>query len=196
MDDALTAFLTATPVATALADHVGDLAQLFEPELYELPGLLDIPAGWQMVALPSLPRPSRLTVCDSRPGGGYRATEALSVFQFTGMPPRRFASREMERWFEQSKAESVATYSLISPTADVEAVRGTGFVTLANRRVWLQSSFYLAASQQSHEGVLIEQVFVVESDYRARIRDDIADLGDSIQTLFQDRYANTATHTD
>ena len=158
MDDALTALLTATPVAAALAGQVGDLGQLFEPELYELPGLLDIPAGWQIAALPSLPRPSRLTVCDSRPGGGYRATEALSVFQFTGMSPRRFASREMERWFQQCGAESVATYSLIPPTADVEAVRGTGFVTLANRRVWLQSSFYLAASQQSHGGMLIEQV--------------------------------------
>ncbi|TDZ97963.1 hypothetical protein CCUG62472_00992 [Mycobacteroides salmoniphilum] len=75
----------------------------------------------------------------------------------------------------------------------MEAVRCTGFMTLDDRRVWVQSSTYLASSAQlssaqSGVGILIEQVFVVESHYRAQIRDDIADLGDSVQALFQDRY--------
>ncbi|TDZ80103.1 hypothetical protein DE4585_03854 [Mycobacteroides salmoniphilum] len=175
-------------VAAAIQQHVDNLAQVAAPELAEWLAVLDIPRGWDVVALPHEPRPSRLTVCGPRLQGGYLATETLSVFHFSGVAPRRFVARHADRWLVDSGAESVASYSLIPPTADVEAVRCTGFMTLDDRRVWVQSSTYLASSAQSGVGILIEQVFVVESHYRAQIRDDIADLGDSVQALFQDRY--------
>ncbi|SKU19095.1 Uncharacterised protein [Mycobacteroides abscessus subsp. abscessus] len=99
-------------------------------------------------------------------------------------------ARSADRWLVDAGAESVATFSLIPPTVDVEAVRCTGFMTVDSRRVWVQSSIYVAGSTTSGRGILIEQMFVVESGYRARIRDDIADLGDAVQERFINRYTS------
>ncbi|CPS21620.1 Uncharacterised protein [Mycobacteroides abscessus] len=177
-------------VAAAIKSYVNDLSPVVAPELDEWLAELEIPQGWDAVSLPHEPRPSRLTVCGARPEGGYLATETLSLFHFTGVAPRRIVARSADRWLVDAGAESVATFSLIPPTVDVEAVRCTGFMTVDSRRVWVQSSIYVAGSTTSGRGILIEQMFVVESGYRARIRDDIADLGDAVQERFINRYTS------
>ncbi|TDZ82902.1 hypothetical protein DE4585_01694 [Mycobacteroides salmoniphilum] len=180
-------------VAAVIREYVDGLAPVAAPELDEWLNALEIPQGWDAVPLPHEPRPARLTVCGPRPEGGYLATETLSIFHFTGSAPRRFASRYADRWLVDSGAESVGTYSLMPPTVDVEAVRCTGFMTVDDRRVWVQSSIYLAGSPTPGNGILVEQVFIVESGYRARIRDDIADLGDAVQERFVNRCTSIET---
>jgi hypothetical protein len=84
----------------------------------------------------------------------------------------------------------------IAPTdPDISAVRSSGYLSAAGRRIWAQYSTYLAGSPGPGQSVVIEHVVFTDAGCRARLRDDIAELSDTVHEAFLARL-DTAVSRD
>ena len=177
----------ATSVVTELRRHVVGLTQVPTTELTPWLAQLRVPPSWQTgQAQGFAAQPSRIAVCGQRPEGGWNGCETLSVFRFTGSPPAGLLHDHADCILRDLNADSITTYPLTVPTASAsaEAVRSSGYFTIAGRRLWAQYSTYLASDYAQSQGVLVHQVLFIESEYRADLRDDIADLSDEVHQAF------------
>jgi hypothetical protein len=126
-----------------------------------------------------------MTLCGHRPEGGWDGCETISVFAFTGVPPQDVVRENSDCTLCDLHADSITTYTLTAPTdPEVSAVRSSGYFSAVGRRVWAQYSTYLAGSAGPGQGVVIEHVLFVDAGCRARLRDDIAELSDTVHEAF------------
>jgi hypothetical protein len=126
-----------------------------------------------------------MTLCGHRPEGGWDGCETISVFAFTGVPPQDVVRENSDCTLRDLDADSITTYTLNAPTdPEVSAVRSSGYLSAAARRIWAQYSTYLAGSVGPDTGIVIEHVVFIDAGCRARLRDDIADLSDAVHEAF------------
>jgi hypothetical protein len=81
-------------------------------------------------------------------------------------------------------ADSVITREVDAfNSEDTVAVRSSGYLTMADRRLWAQYCTYYAETALHAGFVVVHNVFV-GADVRGRLRDDIAGLTDAVHAAF------------
>lgn len=119
------------------------------------------------------------------PDGSWEGCDTISVFAFTGAPPQGLVRDNANRTLCELGAEDIETPALAaSLIPGVTAVRNSGYVTVASRRVWAQYSTYVAGSEAPGQGMLIEHSLFIESSRRARLTDDITWFSNAVQRAF------------
>jgi hypothetical protein len=181
-----------TPPAmpSSLVDIVGrhhnNLAVIPSEQLQDWLAGLPVPPNWHVGQIDNaVLQPSRVAVYGPLPQGGWAGCETLSAFRFTGHAPIALVIEHSDRTLRDLHADSMATYRLDLPSAEgVAAVRSSGYLTAAGRRVWAQYSTYVRNEMQPFDGLLLYQTLVIDSARRAELRDDIGDLSDAVHAAF------------
>ena len=174
-----------TSMVGVLANHVDGLVQL-RPEKTPWLTRLGVPPGWQVRHLAnSAVEPSRIAVCGEQPGGRWDGCETISVFGFTGIPPKDVVCNNTGRTLRDLAAASI-TIDVVdtTPLTQATAVRSSGYFAVAGLWVWVQHSSYVAGSEEPGQGRLIEHAVFVESGCHARLSDDIAQLTHAVYRAF------------
>jgi hypothetical protein len=109
----------------------------------------------------------------------------MSVFGFTGVAPVDVVRDNADCTLRDLDAEGIITSILaIPPTPGVCAVRSSGYFSTAGLWVWAQYSTYLANSDASGQGRLLQHNMFIESGCRARLSDDIIRVSNAIHYTF------------
>lgn len=147
---------------------------------------LPIPPGWQRGRIDGdALQPTRTLVCGERSQGGWDGCDTLTLYTCSGVVPHE-AILQANAWtLEDFGADGVTTYLLSATEEDRRgAVRSSGYFTLGDRRLWAQYSTYFAAGNAPGASILLLHNLFLGTDDRARLRDDVADLGDAVQAAF------------
>jgi hypothetical protein len=178
--------VTASSVVDAVTNHVGDLTQLNTEDLPEWLTGLGVPTGWRLARFDGNGvQPSRIVVCSRQIHGGGDACDTISVFGFTGAPPVEVVHDNADRTLRDLHARGITTQTLATPPLPgAIAVRSSGYFSTARLGVWGQHSTYVAGSAGPGQGCLILHSVFVESDCRATLTMDIAQLTDSVHHAF------------
>lgn len=113
------------------------------------------------------------------------ACETISVFAFTGVPPVDVVRDNADCTLRDLDAASITTCALAAPsTAGVAGVRSSGYFNSAQQHIWAQYSTYVAGSNVSGEGRLIQHSLFVESSSLQCFNDDIAQLSNAVHHAF------------
>ena len=131
------------------------------------------------------PQVARIALFGPTADASWTAAETISVFQFSGHVPADVIEAHNDKALRDLHAESVTTYRLDVPSdAAVTAVRSTGYFTAMGKRGWGQCTTYVEGARRTGVGLLIEQVIFVDAAWRARLREDIAELADTVHEAF------------
>lgn len=176
----------ASSVVNVVARHVDGLVQL-RPE--QLPGWLKdlgVPPGWGIALVEGgNVAPSRIAVYGPHSDGRWDGCETITVFGFTGEPPEEVMREHADCTLRGLGADDITTSTpAASLIPGVTAVRGSGYLTAAGRRVWTQHSVYVVGSNAPGEGRLIQHSLFVDASCQARLADDIAQLSNALQRAF------------
>jgi hypothetical protein len=177
----------ASSVVDRLAHDVDDFELVPHDELSHWLNNLSLPPGWRTGHLgDSSAQPSRIAVYgEPRPQGGWDACDTIDVYRFTGGTPDIVVHQHADCTLKDLAADSITTYPLTAPPMDgVAAMRSSGYFGVAGRRIWAQYSTYVRSACSLFDGLLIYHVLFVEARRRASLRDDIADLSDSVHHAF------------
>jgi hypothetical protein len=173
-------------VVEIVSRHVTDLAPAPTEEFAKwVPGL-NTPAGWQIGHAANNPvLPTRVAVCGRDSGAGWDGCDVINAFRFTGIPPESQIRDNADCTLRDLNASSITSYALAaSSQPHIVAVRSSGYFDLVGRRIWGQYSTYLRGAETQGEGILIEHCIFVDSDSRARLRDDVTELSDTVHEAF------------
>jgi hypothetical protein len=184
-------------VIAVVGRHVSDLTPVPGEELaMSLPGL-SIPWGWRIGHPENSPvLPTRVAVCGRDSGPGWDACEIINAFRFTGFVPESHVRENADCALRDLRASSVTSYPLTAPSQPgIAAVRGSGYFDLVGRRIWAQYSTYVQSAETRGLGLFIEHCIFVDSDSRARLRDDIVELSDAVHEAFL-AVIDTVDHDD
>jgi hypothetical protein len=173
-------------VLNVVAAHVNDFVQFHGDELPEWLTGLGVPVGWRIARVDCCGiQPSRVAVCGPHFDGGWDGCDTISVFGFTGVAPVDGVRDNADCTLRDLGAEGVITSILATPpTPGVCAVRSSGYFSTAGLWVWAQYSTYLAGSDASGQGRLIQHNMFIESGCQARLGDDIIQVGNAIHYAF------------
>ncbi|WP_170092301.1 hypothetical protein [Mycobacteroides abscessus] len=173
-------------VVDAVAPYVTDLNLIPPRETPEWLQHLAVPAGWQIVHLDTGSiQPTRTAVTGPRGDGGWDGCETLSVYRFTGAPPRSVVFENNDCTLRGLGGESLTTHMLTAPAGQkVCAVRSTGYFTAAGRRMWAQYSTYVVDGRTPGGSWLALHGLFVSADSRAGLRDDVTALSDAVHEEF------------
>jgi len=133
----------ATSLAELIGRHVDDLTAIAIDDIGWL-GNLSMPDGWRQWRTPD--GLVRLAVYGPRPGGGWEATDTVSVFACTGTLPETL-SHNADTMLRQLNATGVRAYPLDTPAIPgVAAIRASGYIAVAGRSLWARFKTYAAGS--------------------------------------------------
>jgi hypothetical protein len=178
--------ITVESVVDAVAPYVTDLSQLRPQEGPEWLWQLAVPHTWQVVQLDmGSVQPTRTAVAQVRADGGWDGCETISVYRFTGSPPRTVIAEHNDCTLRGLGAESLTTHQLTVPEGQQAcAVRSSGYFTAAGRRMWAQYSTYVMEGSTPSAGSLTLHGLFISADARARLRDDVTELSDAVHDAF------------
>ena len=175
-------------VSTGIAEigtHVTGLTSVPAHQLPEWIQNLVAPNGWVVARVENQPAVARVALFGPMADASWTAAETISVFSFTGVPPADVLRAHNGRPLRDLHADSITTYPLdASCRPDVTTVRSEGYFTTVGKRTWGQCSTYLVGSHRTGAGLLIEQVIFVEAARRGHLREDIAELADTVHEAF------------
>jgi hypothetical protein len=182
----LSQLTTVSSVVDVVAGYVDDLAPIPVSELTDWLAGLTVPAGWQVLPLDASAAPlARIAVCDQRPEGGWDACDTLSVFRFTGFPPREVVEDNAECTLRDLGAdESIRTEVAPPPPPGVAVVRSDGHFDIAGKRMWAQYETYVAGSTEPGQGRLIQHSVFVERGSFFRLGRDVGQLTGAVRDAF------------
>jgi hypothetical protein len=177
-------------VVDVVGGYVGDLAPIPADELTDWLARLAVPAGWQVLPLDASAAPlARIAVCGQRPGGGWDACDTISVFRFTGFPPREVVEDNADCTLRDLGAgEGIHTTVAPPPPPGIAAVRSDGYFDLAGILTWAQYETYVAGSDQPGQGRLIQHSVFVDRDSFFRLGRDVGQLTGSVHGAFPQRH--------
>lgn len=171
----------ATSLAELIGRHVDDLTAIAIDDIGWL-GNLSMPDGWRQWRTPD--GLVRLAVYGPRPGGGWEATDTVSVFACTGTLPETL-SHNADTMLRQLNATGVRAYPLDTPAIPgVAAVRASGYIAVAGRSLWARFNTYAAGSAEPGRGRLVQHSSFVDAARFLRLGADIATLTDGVQQGF------------
>jgi hypothetical protein len=182
----LSQLTTVSSVVDVVAGYVDDLAPIPADELAEWVAGLAVPAGWQVLPLDASAAPlARIAVCGRQPEGGWDACDTVSVFRFTGFPPREVVEDNAECTLRDLGAgEGIHTTVAPPPPPGIAAVRSDGYVDLAGKLTWAQYETYVAGSDQPGQGRLIQHSVFVDRGSFFRLGRDVGQFTGSIHDAF------------
>ena len=161
--DALTAV---SSIVDVIGRHVGDLAPIPAEELTDWLAGLTVRAGWEVTHLDARAVPlARVTAHRPEAGEAWDGCETISVFRFTGIPPRDVVEANAESTLRDLGAHGIFT-TVAPPPPPVAAVRSSGYLRIAGRSLWARNAAYVAGSDISGKGRLIQHSMFV--DLRSR----------------------------
>jgi hypothetical protein len=178
---------SAVSLADVVARNVDDFTPL--PVSDALPrhsATFAVPVGWHLAAPgDDSEQPVQVAVTGHRSRGGWEGCDTLAAFGFTGAVPIDVVVDHAACTLRDLGAAGVTARTLDIPAMPgVVAVRSTGYFTAARLRMWAQFSTYVAGSESPGMGRLIHHSLFVITQRRARLRTDIASLGDTVHTSF------------
>lgn len=152
---------------------------------------MPIPDGWQLVQVDcGAVQPTRTAVCGERQAGGWHGCDTVSLYVFSGNVPPELIVQANSSTLLDLQAESVTTRHLAGGRrvscdgGSSVGARSSGYLTLADRRMWAQYSSYYSPGTAPGAGVLLSHNLFIGADVRARLRDDIGDLSDTVHSAF------------
>jgi hypothetical protein len=174
-------------VVDVVARYVDDLAPIPARELAEWVAGLAVPTGWQVLSLDAIAAPlARIAVCGQRPEGGWDACDTISVFRFTGFPPREVVEDNAECTLRDLGAsESIFTTVAPPPPPGVAAVRSDGHFDIAGKPIWASYETYVAGSDQPGQGRLIQHSVFVDYGSYFRLGRDVGQLTRAVHDAFR-----------
>ncbi|MDI3315311.1 MAG: hypothetical protein QJR12_13895 [Mycobacterium sp.] len=177
---------SASSVINVVADYVDDLVQLAPEQLPNPLQRLSLPPGWRIARVDGAGiAPSRIAVCGQRPDGRWDGCDTINVFGFTGESPEEAVWDNADCTLRDLDADDITTSApAASLIPRVTAVRCSGYFSAAGQRVWAQYSTYVAGSNVSGEGRLIQHSLFIDASCRATLIDDIAQLSNGVQRAF------------
>ncbi|MBO0880358.1 MAG: hypothetical protein J2P17_08405 [Mycobacterium sp.] len=183
----LSQLTTVSSVVDVVAGYVDDLAPIPAGELTDWLAGLAVPAGWQVLPLDASSAPlARLAVRGQRPEGGWDACDTISVFRFTGFPPREVVEDNAECTLRDLGAgESIHTTVAPPPPPGVAAVRSSGYFNLAGRPTYASYQTYVAGSDQPGQGRLIQHCMFIDADCFFQLGTDTGQLTRAVHGAFR-----------
>jgi hypothetical protein len=180
--DRLTTVLSPVDV---VGRYVADMAPIPAEELAEWLAGLPVPVGWQVIQSDaSLVAHGRVMVSGARPGGGWDACDTLSVFGFTGAPPRDVVEENADCTLRDLDAAGICTVVAPPPPPGVAAVRSSGYFGIEGRQLWARFETYVAGSDQPGQGRLIQHNILVDGDSLMSLGQEVGELTDSAHQAF------------
>jgi hypothetical protein len=182
----LSQLTTVSSVVDVIAGYVDDLTPIPVGELIDWLAGLAVPAGWQVLPLDANAAPlARIAVCGRRPEGGWDACDTISVFRFTGFPPREVVEDNAECTLQDLGAgESIRTAVAPPPPPGVAAVRSSGHFDIAGKPMWARYETYIAGSDQPGQGRLIQHSVFVDRGSFFRLSRDVGQLTRAVHNAF------------
>jgi hypothetical protein len=173
-------------IVDAVGSHVSDLAPIPAEELSEWLTGMAVPADWQVIPLDASATPlARMTVYGQQPGDGWEACETISVFRFTGVPPRKVVEDNADCTLRDLGAgEGIFTTVAPPPPPGVAAVRSDGHFSVAGQPMWAQYCTYVAGSEQPGQGRLIQHSIFVHYGSFFRLSRDVGQLTGAVHKAF------------
>jgi hypothetical protein len=172
-------------VVDVVAGYVDDLAPIPAGELAEWVAGLAVPASWQVLPLDaSAPPLARIAVRGQRPEGGWDACDTISVFRFTGFPPRDVVEDNAECTLRDLGARGIRTTVAPPPLPGVAAVRSGGHFHISMKLMYAQYETYIAGSDQPGQGRLIQHSIFVDYGSYFRLGRDVGQLTGTIRDAF------------
>jgi hypothetical protein len=169
-----------------MARHVDDLMQLRAEATPRWLTKLGVPPGWKIGHLvDGIVEPSRIAVCGQQSDGGWDGCETISVFGFTGNPPKDVVRNNADCTLRDLAAAGITTQVVDTPPLPgAIAVRSSGHFGVAGLWVWAQYSTYVIGSETPGQGRLIEQAVFIEAGCQARLGGDVAELTQAVYQAF------------
>jgi hypothetical protein len=173
-------------VVNVVARYVDGLAPIPADELAEWVAGLAVPADWQVLPLDANAAPlARIAVHGQRPEGGWDACDTLSVFRFTGFPPREVVEDNAECTLRDLGAgEGIHTTVAPPPPPGVAVVRSDGHFDIAGKPMYAQYETYVASSDQPGQGRLIQHSIFVDHGSFFRLGRDVGQLTGTVHDAF------------
>lgn len=157
-----------------------------------------LPAGWQTIPLmPDASVPMQRVAARPVNGEtGVAACQALSVFQFTGLPSPDLLYDNSDRALHNLAAEGIRSDPLVlSERSDVTGVRSSRYVDVNGAQLWVRYSTYCRGSNHPHEGLVVEEVSAVPATLVTQYGKEIGALSTAIKDAFTARIDVTDRET-
>lgn len=184
-DDGWQRLLTSSPLLDLLAGSADDWHPVPTAEATWLTDT-PLPEGWQTFPLATRDAaPLRVIGITSANKDTWAASQALSAFRFTGTPAPELLYDNADLALRQWHAEGVRSDPVHLPAElGVAGVRSSGHITVAGRTLRVRCSTYLHGSTESGQGLVFEEMTVVDVDEIRRLGQAIGLLAQAAKSAF------------
>ncbi|WP_131816322.1 hypothetical protein [Mycolicibacterium porcinum] len=121
-----------------------------------------------------------LTRRTSGSASAWDGCDVLNLFRFTGTPPETVVADSADLTLKDLGVDAPITYRMTMPAGlRIVAIRSRGTAVIGPRRLWGQVTNFLVTT--TGDSALIEHTILIDAEARARLAQDITQLGDSVR---------------
>jgi hypothetical protein len=184
-DDGWQRLLTSSPLLDLLAGAVDDWRSLPATEATWLTDTV-IPEGWQTIPVAESDAvPLRVVGIPSANQDAWAACQTLSAFRFTGEPPPELLYNNADLGLREWRAEGIHSDPVQFPAGlPAAGARSSGHVSVAGRALRVRCSTYQNGSTVSDQGLVVEEITVVDVEEIRRLGQAIGQLAQAAKSAF------------